>query len=314
MRRSVGAAVALFALASAAPAQPPAPAARGEVLRLVDLTDEFAAFAASTAGLPDAQRVALFRARFEALLPGFYSRRFDERGQERIAAGLAGWANDRAGIEEVSRRFADLFRPALASFEAEFGPFASPQPIYLLHSFGEMDGGTRTLPEGQRLVFGADVIARLHLGHDITPFFHHELFHVYHAERFAECEPLWCGLWSEGLATYAAARLNPGASDAELLLTVPEPIRPAVDAHLEEAVCETAARLDSTDPADGRALFSFDRLNERLPPRFGYYVGYLAAAELGREHSLQALAALDPAAARRALDGALAALANCAAR
>jgi hypothetical protein len=27
-------------------------------------------------------------------------------------------------------------------------------PVYLVHSFGEFDGGTRSLPQGTRLMFG----------------------------------------------------------------------------------------------------------------------------------------------------------------
>src|SRR3546814_13408936 len=69
-------------------------------------------------------------------------------------------------------------------------------------------------------------------------------------------------------------------------------MRAAVDANRREAVCETLARLDSTQDADMQALFSFERLNETLPPRFGYYVGYLVAAEAGKTRSLQHLATL----------------------
>jgi hypothetical protein len=204
-----------------------------------------------------------------------------------------------------------MLAPAQRSFESMFGPMTGYPPIYLVHSLGEFDGGTRSLPEGGRLLFGADVIARIHLAHNIRPFFHHELFHLFHARTFSECDAIWCGLWSEGLATYVAASLNPGATDAELLLTEPEPIRPAVDANRAEAVCAVVARLDSTEGESTRALFSFRRMNERLPPRFGYYVGYLAAAELGRTRSLRQLAAMPASEVRPALEAALHRMALC---
>ena len=56
---------------------------------------------------------------------------------------------------------------------------------------------------------------------------HHELFHLYHSRAFEGCDAVWCGLWREGLAVHVAAELNPGASDAELVLTMPVPLRAA---------------------------------------------------------------------------------------
>ena len=155
------------------------------------------------------------------------------------------------------------------------------------------------------------MVAKLHLQHDIRPFFHHELFHLYHERSFRDCEQLWCGLWGEGLAVYVASRLNPGATDSELLLTEPEPLRAAVERNRSEAVCTVLARRESTAKADGRALFSSGRLNERLPPRFGYYLGYLVAAEAGKTRSLKQLAALNSAEAKPVVEAALRSLADC---
>src|SRR6185436_496403 len=107
---------------------------------------------------------------------------------------------------------------------------------------------------------------------------------------------------AEGLAVYVAASLNPKATDEELLLTVPEPLRPAVEKDRAAAVCAVVARLDSGDEATANALFSFQRLSPQLPPRFGYYVGYLAAREMGRARSLRALAELTPAQVRSELE------------
>jgi len=306
---------ALFG-AAAASATPPAPPP-ADTIRLVDLTDEFDSFWERSQGVEPTARVTAFKAQFARLVPGFYDParlRMDDPAfyDRNLGEALGRYPEQRAGVREVSRRFAELFAPARRSFEAEFGPFTRPETVYLLHSLGEMDGGTRSLPGGRVLIFGADMIARLHLAHRIQPFFHHELFHVRHGYSFRDCgDAVWCGLWGEGLATYVAARLNPGATDAELLLDMPEPIRAAVDANRTEAVCTVLARLDSTAGADRRALYSFDRLNERLPPRFGYYVGYLAAAELGRTRTLQQLAELPPAQVRPLIETALRSLAAC---
>ncbi|HEY9553442.1 hypothetical protein [Allosphingosinicella sp.] len=305
---------AAILLSSHAAAAEHAPA--GGSLEFVDLTDDFAKEWERTASMEDAVRVATFKAYFDALMPGFYAHErlnhaTPERLDKRLLKAFQAYPEHRVGIEEVSGRFSDMITPALASFEAEFGPMRRYPPVYLVHSLGEFDGGTRSLLNGNFLLFGADVIARLHLDHDIQPFFHHELFHFYHARSFPECGTVWCGLWTEGLAAYVASELNPGATDAELLLTQPEPIRAAVDANRREAVCETLARLDSTQDADMQALFSFERLNETLPPRFGYYVGYLVAAEAGKTRSLQQLATLGHDEVRPLVEARLRGLETC---
>ena len=285
-------------------------------LKLIDLTPEVTRAWDETASLPDSERVTAFKAHFATILPGFYSHeRFGmpEPGpyDERLLAGLKGYPEQRPKVEEASRRFAAMLEPARTSFEREFGPMRGYPPVYLVVSFGEFDGGTRSLPGGSFLMFGADMVAKLHLQHDIRPFFHHELFHLYHSRYFAECEQIWCSLWTEGLAVHVAKTLNPSATDGELLLTQPGPIRPEVDADRTAAVCAVVARLDSADPTAAEALFSFRRLGPGLPPRFGYYVGYLAAAEMGRTRSPQQLARMPATQVRVELEKALRGLAVC---
>ncbi|HLZ75808.1 hypothetical protein [Phenylobacterium sp.] len=313
-------ALSALALLTAAPAQAapnPAPAAGGEP-RLVDTIPDFARAWEATQALPDAERGAAFEAAFAPALPGFYdAARFETpKGKDayraRLLRNLKAFPQDRAGIEDVEHRFSAMFAPALKTFEARFGPMRGYAPIYLVHSLGEFDGGTRDLPQGVRLLFGADLIARIHKGPQVQPFFHHELFHILHERSFGDCQPVWCGLWKEGLATYVASRLNPGATDEALLLTLPEPIRPAVDANRKAAVCAVTARLDSTDDKDEAPLFTFQRLSPELPPRFGYYVGFLVAQELGRTRSLEQLTKLSQAQAKPLIVAALHGLADCA--
>jgi len=298
-----------LASAALAGATVPSPA-----IDYLDLTDDYAAFWASSQTMDPAERPARFRAYFAKLLPGFYdpSRNSVDPAlyDKFIASSLRAYPKQRAGIDDVSRRFASLITPALADFEKRVGPVGR-QRVVLLHSMGEMDGGVRTLQGRRVLVFGADRIAELHGAHRIQPFFHHELFHQYHARRFAGCEALWCSLWSEGLAVHAAHLLTPDATDGELLLNVPEPIRAAVDARRNLAVCTVVAKLDSTAATDFAGLFQFQRQIPDLPPRFGYYVGYLAAREAGRTRSLKALAALDVAEARPLVEQALQSLERC---
>ena len=285
-------------------------------IALVDLTPAFDQAWTQTAGMPDAERLRVFKATFDKVLPGLYSHERRKlaaaRYDDLLLRALQRYPETRDGIASVRHRFNGLFRTALQSFEAEFGPMRGYPTAYLVHSIGEFDGGTRKLPSGTHLLFGADVIARVHGDNSIRPFFHHELFHLYHGRSFKECDQVWCGLWVEGLAVHVSAVLNPAATDAELLLTVPEPIRPRVEAARTDAFCAVIQRLDSERTEDYAALFmGSSRLNAALPPRFGYYVGYLAAAELARGRSLRELAAMSTAEVRPLLESALRRLGPC---
>jgi len=269
-------------------------------LQFVDLIPAFDRIWNDTKDLPDDKRVEAFEAKFAKVLPGFYSAertkdyQTPEQHHNQVLRGLKQYPERREGIQRVSRQFQSLVAPARKQFESVFGPMRGYPPIYLVDSFREFDGGTRDLPEGNRLMFGADMIDKLHSNSPIQPFFHHELFHLLHRRTFAECEIVWCGLWSEGLATYVASRLNPGASDESLLLTNPTALRAAVEGHRTEAICAVRTRIDSTDIEEAGPMFmgGSRQISPNLPPRFAYYVGYLVAQDLGRTRSLQQLAAL----------------------
>jgi len=87
-------------------------------------------------------------------------------------------------------------------------------------------------------------------GLTMKPFLDHEMFHLYHHRFFPGCDPLWCNVWEEGMAVYVASKLNPGATDEQLLLNQPRPIRPEVEPRLREAMCSLRAKFDSTSEED----------------------------------------------------------------
>ncbi len=282
----------------------------------VDLTDDFIRFWDRTQTVEEGVRVAAFKNELGALAPDFYgaSRFADtapERVDQRIAKALHDFPSIREEYTKTARSFEAMLRPAIRSFQDAFPDMQAMPPVYLLHSLGEMDGGTRTLGGRMALVFGADVMVGAHDYEGEAPFLHHELFHVYHQQFFPECDQVWCSLWTEGLAVYAAQQLNPDASDSQLLLTKPEPIRPQVDAHLEEALCAARTRLSSNESSDMRALFSFQRLSENVPPRAGYYIGYLVAKRAGTARSVAELARLAPADVRLLLEQSLDTIVVC---
>lgn len=297
--------------AAAAPASPTTP-----FYTFIDLTDDYASFYDRTQGMETASRVAKFRQEFDKLFPGFYDPARNEDTPEAynkfVAKSFDNFASIRERYTQVAASFEVSMAPAHVSFAKAFPDVTPIGDVYLLHSLGEMDGGRRTINGKDFLIFGADVMARVHNFTDEQPFFHHELFHVYHGQFFKGCQKIWCALWNEGLAVHVAHSLNSGANDDQLLLTRPLPIRAAVDANLKEAVCAVRARLKSEDSKDYAPLFRGDkRLNDVIPARFGYYVGYLAAREAGRTRSLQQLAHLSVEEAEPVVAAAVAALTSC---
>ena len=310
-------ALAVLALSLIAAAPPHRNVQAG--LRFVDLTGDFDRIWKATESLPDDQRVEAFESQFGKVLPGFYSAarvkdyKTPEQYRAWLLAGLKAYPAKREDILRTSSQFQTLVAPAKQQFESVFGPMRGYPPIYLVNSFGEFDGGTRDLPEGNRLMFGADVIARMYTGKPIKPFIEHELFHLMHHRHFPECDPVWCNLWEEGLATYVASTLNPSADDFALGLTSPSPLRPAVEGHRQEAICAVRARLNSSDPKVYAPLFMGGGapLSENLPRRFGYYVGLLVIQDAAKTHSLKQLAALSPAEAHVLVESTLDHLAKC---
>jgi len=278
-----------------------------ETFQLIDLTDDFAEFYDVTSRLESEDRVLAFHERFDVLFPGFYDAgripyfTYTEYDNA-IRNFIDHFPEHRTEYLNRTRRFTQDIHDAYADFVEHFPDFEMRRPVYMLYSMGEFDGAVREISGKRYLLFGIDVMDAVHSFENERPFFQHELFHVYHDQFFRGCDAIWCSLWTEGLAVAVAAGLNPGANDAELLLTKPEPLRAAIDNNLEEAVSAALVRYDSESDEDYGALFGSSRLSPRLPPRFGYYVGYLAVQQaLASGQTLKALAHLNTEQARKVL-------------
>jgi hypothetical protein len=270
-------------------------------LRYRSLTEAFDTFAEQTKDMPRDQRVALFRKKFARLFPGYYARRGRKDYNDLIARALDEFPMARPAYLAVEHSFPSAFAGAVTQFRIDFPDFTSPMPIWFLHSLGEMDGGTREIRGHSVAVFGADMIAKYDADR-MQPFLDHELFHIEHARYFKDCDPMWCSLWQEGLAVYAASKMNPGATDHQLLLTEPKPLREPLDARWGEVLCITAANLDSTDPKVNAAFFFGQAVTpNNMPNRFGYYVAYRIVQRAGDQYGLSDLTRLNQRAARKLL-------------
>ncbi len=315
--RSLALAAALVLAVSATPTkQASGPA-------FTSLAGDFTAFYDRTAQMPEVERIAAFRARFNALLPGFYEPRYGRTSAEydkAVARAFTAFPEIRARYGKVQDAFPQVYAAGTAHFRLTFPDFRPDIPVYLLHSLGEMDGGTRNIRKRNVMIFGADVIARLHDDESIGPFFDHELFHIYHGRFHPDCLQIRCSLWQEGLAVYATEVMNSTGDPHMLMLDTPEPIIAEVDADMAGALCLVRSKLEATSQADFGPLFMGGRRNEddRFPRRYGYYIGYLVAKEAARTVPLPKLVRLDARGARPVIAQALARLiakaGGCAAR
>jgi hypothetical protein len=263
---------------------------------------DFERVADSTQQLPMPERVRVFRSTFDQLYPGLYTDVDQTKLKERIERALVDFPKIRAAYDEIQHKFPEALASTGTNFRQAFPDFDLPMPIYLVHSLGTRDGGTDWVAGRKVMLFGADEMAQFHDDDSLQPFMIHELFHIEHSRHFEDCDQLWCSLWQEGLATYTAAALTPDASDHQLILDVPHPIRHETDSHWSDALCWTAEHFDSVDRSmisagftGGPRPFSFSR-DPRvlpLPSRFGYYIGYRVAAQAAKNKSLLQLSDLD---------------------
>ena len=289
MRRLLSTAV--FALLGAAAVPPP--------VTFTSYAEQFDQFEVRTRGMPSEQRVQEFRATFDALVPGLYYDKDEARLTRRIDKALTQFPSLRPAYREVERGFPQALDTAVSHFRQVFPDFVPPLPIYLVHSLGIRDGGIDYVGGKKVMMFGADVIANIHNDDSLQPFMEHELFHLEHARHFEDCDQLWCVLWVEGLATFAASTMTPGATDHQLLLDLPTPIRPATEAHWGEALCWIATRFEVTDDSDLSTAFLGNEQASGFPSRFGYYVGLRVAAEAaGAKGGLAAVSRLNDEQAR----------------
>ncbi len=287
-------------------------------VRLLNYAPEFDQFEAATRQLPAEERLRAFHARFDTLLPGVYAS--DDRAgmDRRIMDSLEDFPRIRDAYRRTEQRFPSEFDISVAHFRKFFPDFEPPYPVYFLHDLNQRDGGTTTVNGKGVMLFGADMIARIHDDDSLQPFIEHELFHLEHARHFTDCDQYWCQLWKEGLAVYAASAMTPGASDSQLLLDLPKPIRAETDAHMAQALCFVSANFDSGDAEPLQQSFTRAGKASDLPARFGYYVGYLIAQKAVQRHDFPAVTRMSRNGARPVVRAALlelmrSAKTNCAA-
>ncbi|MRD47424.1 hypothetical protein GHT07_09055 [Caenimonas koreensis DSM 17982] len=307
--RSLFTALALVAACMAHAADP--------TYRVINTMPDYWKYEAAAKGLDANAQLKLFRELVIERYPEIYTARVigldetkpvDVELAKRFVRTQRMMGDKTAQIRAVSDSIAADLPRYEAKFRQTFPDLDFRGNIYFMHTLGGFDGGTRKIDGKTTLLFGVDMIGYVY-GADVDPqpFFHHELFHLYH-DQFkgnGAHSTLFAGaLWREGLATYVAQALNPQASGVSIF-ALPKSTPDRVKADLPRIARDMRQLLDSRDKKDYQRYFTGARENGEPPQRAGYYVGYLIASKLGKTHTLQELAKMPFAQVRVKIEKAL---------
>jgi hypothetical protein len=211
------------------------------------------------------------------------------------------------GMRTLSERLGRELPAYRATFQQAFPDMAWKGDVYFLPSGMHFDGAVREISGKATLLFGLDMIAHLQGEKgNLAPLFHHELFHLYHRTVNPDCfrQPtLLMPLWTEGLATLVSQRLNPGATQGELLL--PASLVDRCNATLPRLATELRQKLGSDQRQDFLDFFDGSSKRNDVPARAGYYLGLLLVRDVGSRMPLTDMARLSGDALRREVEIAL---------
>lgn len=265
-----------------------------------DLTDDFTIFFEETAGLDTGARIEVFEEQVAPLFPEFY---FQDGMNTRTrhawyALGFQTYPDLQDDFELRSDRLRAEIRPIIEKFADFFPDYQQGRPVMLVNSLGLFRARARSFRGRTYFMVGVDGMAAFHKWDNDAPFIHQELFHIYHENRFQDCQELWCFLWSEGLATLVSETLTPNASDQELMIDNPPGTIAQVDANLAVALQSLGDELEVTNSVLYRSLFFEGNASGTFPERYGYYLGYRIMREVNLEYGVLDLAELPPVVAK----------------
>lgn len=267
--------------------------------RVIDLNSKFLNFWDQVYNKPTEQQVTQFQTQIVPLFPEFYNNRFSEwKGQgTSITEGLKKSFDYFSTVESKYRQKSELVTSeitvALKAFKSRFPDFKDDFDVFLLNSLFSMDGGTRVFNGKVYFIFGIDSILKYHNGDNDTPFYHHELFHMYHRQFGNAGDLFYESLWAEGLATYVSSLMNPNSGWKNLLLDVPSGLVAICDSKMDFLLKDIDPRLEKSDSSEDYRLYFLGSSKEgQIPSRAGYYIGYLLAKKINESMPLEKMITL----------------------
>ncbi len=265
--------------------------------RIHNMAPDFIAYWNRVKAMPSGEKISFLKSDFFPKFPEFYRykiQKWEKNGKmpdEELAKHLDEFHQLEAEFVQKTKEITSNLNSTMASFIKSVPGLNKDFDIYITHSFGEMDGGTRRIGDKIYFILGVDGMIKYHKDFSSEiPFFHHELFHVYHGQYLPEEDILWVALWAEGLATYVSEQLNPQASMKDLMLDLPEGMIGKIQANIDYHWMDLTEKLTSKNEVDYETYFLLSSKDKKIVKRAGYYLGYLLAKEIGRTRSVPQMA------------------------
>ena len=274
---------------------PGLPAAASSCAGLEDLMPAFwAAYDRDAGGEPLARERVLVADYFT---PQIETYRGAAVGRVDLGRWLARFDHVAADVRRLSGRFAALWCARLAHFRTVLADGAEEVPAVAFVSFLYFDAATRLWRGRVTLFFGLDMIVMLH-GEAVMPLLDHERFHLYHHEVNPSLilpggDPLWLGIWKEGLAVHATAVLEPTATRRAVFLG-DEALAAAGPDLFRRIAAELPDRLHETGSQHRSRYLSYGYRGD-IPARSGYALGYAIVERVAQGRGLAELARIPAA-------------------
>lgn len=220
-------------------------------------------------------------------------------GRVDLARWLAVFDPMAARVRAVSDGFAATWATHAARFARLLPDFDQAAPVTVFVSFLQFDARVRADGGAAALFVGLDGL--VHYGATLPVLLAHECFHLYHHQVNPTLvlpggDPLWLGVWKEGLAVHASGMLNPEADARAILLG--EAALAAADAAMLRGLA--GAMLPVLDEVAGLPRQRFLNVGGGDPSRGGYLAGLAIVRRAAAGRDLAALARI-PAAEIRAI-------------
>jgi len=246
----------------------------------------------STKGQPASVRVAAFK---EAViypnLGAFINSEFARNlgSDDEIASYLDSLEPRIGELRALSDRASAELPGDIARIQVELpGLSLGDISVYLMPSFHHFNGQIHDLGKGIGVFLGVDGLLDFD-GPDvnISVTIAHELFHVYQFETHPGYHTgdalLWQAVWGEGSAAYASQYLAARATKEQAL---GEQLAKLSPAQTKALACYVQSHWNSQRDDDIDSLLDAGAHADGLPPRGGYLIGYLAAADFAKTHTI----------------------------
>jgi hypothetical protein len=233
--------------------------------------------------------------------------------EENLKRQLVEFKSLRKKYESVASQFRVELPPAIFKFKEMFPDFSIANEINIVHSLGELNGGTRQIKGKTRFYIGIDVIAKFHSWQDQTAFFHHELFHLYHMQKNPDVyssDSVALALWKEGLATWVSKKLNQHASPAELMLEIPPNLYSECLRNKKVLAESLKQDLSKIDLETYKKYFLMSGGSTVIPKRAGYCIGFLAVEDVSKNLSVDQMVNAKPSVIEQLLANSLSRLSD----